>query len=74
MARAGCQKPVRRRKLRSGEFEPFESLFDLNEGIPRMVVTFIAILELAKETLVEITQSETLGNIYVRASRNHTTE
>ncbi|MBI1173875.1 MAG: segregation/condensation protein A [Sideroxydans sp.] len=58
------------RTLRHGEFEAFENLFDANGGIPQLVVSFIAILELAKETLVEITQSETLGNIYVRASRN----
>jgi segregation and condensation protein A len=61
------------RKLRHGEFEPFENLFDTGGGIPMLVVTFIAILELAKETLVEITQTETLGNIYVRASRSITT-
>lgn len=60
------------RKLRHGEFEPFENLFDLNGGIPQLVVSFIAILELGKETLVEITQTETLGNIYVRASRSLT--
>jgi len=58
------------RTLHHGEFEPFENLFDANGGIPQLVVTFIAILELGKETLVEITQSETLGNIYVRSSRN----
>jgi segregation and condensation protein A len=57
------------RQLRHGEFEPFESLFDHAGGVPQLVVTFIAILELAKETLVEITQTETLGNIYVRTSR-----
>jgi segregation and condensation protein A len=62
------------RKLRHGEFEPFDSLFDLEGGIPQLVVTFIAILELAKESLVEITQTETLGNIYVRASRTVTDE
>lgn len=56
------------RQLRHGEFEAFENLFDLSGGIPQLVVTFIAILELAKETLVEITQTETLGNIYVRTS------
>lgn len=60
------------RRLRHGEFEPFESLFDLNGGIPQLVVTFIAILQLAKDTLVEITQTETLGNIYVRASSSLT--
>jgi segregation and condensation protein A len=58
------------RTLRHGEFEPFENLFDATGGIPQLVVTFIAILELAKETLIEITQSETLGNIYVRSSRS----
>jgi len=57
------------RQLRHGEFELFENLFDQAGGIPQLVVTFIAILELAKETLIEITQTETLGNIYVRTSR-----
>ena len=61
------------RQLRHGEFETFANLFDVGGGIPQLVVTFIAILELAKETLVEITQTETLGNIYVRASRSLTT-
>jgi len=56
------------RQLGHGEFEAFENLFDVSGGIPQLVVTFIAILELAKETLVEITQTETLGNIYVRAN------
>ncbi len=58
------------RQLRHGEFVAFENLFDVSGGIPQLVVTFIAILELAKETLVEITQSETLGNIYVRISNS----
>ena len=56
------------RQLRHGEFEAFENLFDVSGGIPQLVVTFIAILELAKETLVDITQTETLGKIYVRTS------
>lgn len=62
------------RQLWHGEFEAFESLFEASGGIAPLVVTFIAILELAKETLVEITQTETLGNIYVRASRSLTSE
>jgi segregation and condensation protein A len=62
------------RKLRNGEFQPFENLFDLEGGIPQVVVTFIAILQLAKDNLVEITQTETLGNLYVRSSRNLTAE
>jgi len=62
------------RQLRHGEFEVFENLFEASAGIAPLVVAFIAILELAKETLVEITQTETLGNIYVRASRSLTAE
>jgi segregation and condensation protein A len=58
------------RQLRHGEFEDFANLFDLNEGLPQLIVTFIAMLELAKETLLEITQTETLGKIYVRANRS----
>jgi segregation and condensation protein A len=62
------------RQLRHGEFEKFEDLFEVSGGIASLVVTFIAILELAKEILVEITQTEVLGNIYVRASRDITAE
>ena len=62
------------RCLHGGEFVEFGSLFDLEGGVPKLVVTFIAILELAKEYLVEIQQSETLGNIYVRTSRAITAE
>jgi segregation and condensation protein A len=62
------------RRLRDTDFIPFEDLFDLNDGVPHLVVTFIAILELAKECLVEITQTETMGNIYVRTCRAITAE
>jgi segregation and condensation protein A len=57
------------RSLQNGEFVEFGKLFDAEGGVPKLIVTFIAILELAKEYLVEIQQSETLGNIYVRTSR-----
>lgn len=57
------------RCLQSGEYMPFDQLFDFESGVQKLVVTFIAILELAKEYLVEIQQSETLGSIYVRTSR-----
>jgi segregation and condensation protein A len=62
------------RQLGHGEFEPFEKLFDVGGGVALLVVTFIAVLELAKEAMIEITQTETLGNIYVRASFNLTAE
>jgi segregation and condensation protein A len=58
------------RLLRHGEFEPFENLFNTSGGVPLLVVTFIAVLELAKETLIEITQTEALGIIYVRTNRS----
>ncbi len=62
------------RCLKGGEYVAFDQLFDLEHGVPKLVVTFIAILELAKEYLLEIQQSETLGNIYVRTSRAITAE
>ena len=62
------------RSLQGGEFVEFGKLFDVESGVHKLVVTFIAILELAKEYLVEIQQSEILGNIYVRTSRTITAE
>jgi hypothetical protein len=44
----------------------FEDLFDPSRGLPVLVVTFIAMLELAKETLIEMTQAEAFAPIYVR--------
>ena len=52
--------------LHGRRFAPFESLFDPSKGTTVLVVTFIALLELAKETLIEITQAEAFAPIYVR--------
>ena len=54
------------RRLQGRRFAPFEDLFDPARGVPVLVVTLIALLELAKETLVEITQAEAYAPIYVR--------
>ncbi|MFP5477503.1 MAG: segregation and condensation protein A [Gammaproteobacteria bacterium] len=54
------------RQLQGRRFVEFESLFDATRGVPVLVVTFIALLELGKETLVEITQAEAFAPIYVR--------
>ena len=54
------------KKLQGRRFAPFEELFDVTRGAPVLVVTFIALLELAKEALVEITQAEAYAPIYVR--------
>ena len=54
------------RRLQGRKFLEFEDLFDTSRGMPVLVVTFIALLELAKETLIEITQAEPFAPIYVR--------
>ena len=54
------------RRLQGRKFIEFEQLFDPTQGVPVLVVTFIALLELAKETLIEITQAEAYAPIYVR--------
>ena len=54
------------RHLQGRRFVEFENLFDMGRGSAVMVVTFIAMLELAKENLIEITQAEAFAPIYVR--------
>ena len=54
------------RTLQGRRFVPFEELFQPERGSTVLVVTFIALLELAKETLIEITQAEAFAPIYVR--------
>jgi len=54
------------RKLQGRKFLEFEELFDAERGMPVLVVTFIALLELSKEGLLEVTQAEAFAPIYVR--------
>ncbi len=54
------------RRLQDRRFAEFDELFDAERGIPVVVVTFIALLELARESLIEITQAEAFAPIYVR--------
>ncbi|MBV5300053.1 MAG: segregation/condensation protein A [Rhodoferax sp.] len=54
------------KRLQGRRFVEFEALFDPLQGMPVLVVTFIALLELAKETLIEITQAVAYAPIYVR--------
>ena len=60
------------RLLQSAKFVEFHELFDPTCGVPVIVVNFIALLELAKETLIEITQAEAFAPIYVRLSYSPT--
>jgi segregation and condensation protein A len=54
------------RHLRGLSFVEFGRLFDPERGVPELVVTFLAILELAKEHLVNVTQQAAFAPIYVR--------
>ena len=56
------------RRLQNAKFIEFQDLFETSRGVPVVVVNFIALLELAKETLIEITQAEAFAPIYVRLS------
>ncbi len=54
-------------RLKGGGFVPFVELFTAEEGKLGVVVTFMAILELVKESLVELVQNEPFAPIHVRA-------
>jgi segregation and condensation protein A len=54
-------------RLKGGAFVPFVDLFTAEEGRLGVVVTFMAVLELIKESLVELVQNEAFGPIHVRA-------
>ena len=54
------------RTLQDRRFAEFQEMFDARRGAPVVVVTFIALLELAKESLIEITQAAAYAPIYVR--------
>ncbi|WP_163031348.1 segregation and condensation protein A, partial [Pseudomonas viridiflava] len=54
-------------RLKGGGFVPFAELFTAEEGRLGVVVTFMAVLELVKESLVELVQNEPFAAIHVRA-------
>ena len=54
------------RRLQGRRFVEFHELFDATRGTAVLVVTFIAMLELSREHLVEVTQAEAFAPIYVR--------
>ncbi len=60
------------RALQGRRFAMFEELFDADRGAPVVVVTFIALLELAREHLLEVTQAEAFAPIYVRLAYHAT--
>jgi segregation and condensation protein A len=54
------------RALQERRVLEFGELFQPERGVPVLVVTFLALLELARELLIEITQSECFAPIYVK--------
>ncbi|MGB5410569.1 MAG: segregation/condensation protein A, partial [Woeseiaceae bacterium] len=55
-------------RIKSSNFTDFSALFDAEEGRMGVAVTFIAILELLKESLVEVVQSDEFAPLHVRAA------
>ena len=53
-------------RMRTEAIIEFTSLFDSKEGKIGVVVTFLAILELLKDSLIEIVQSEEFGPIHIK--------
>ena len=47
----------------------FEDCFDHSEGREGVVVSFLALLELSKEKMVELTQVEAYGQIHIKLAR-----
>jgi len=54
------------RSLAGGQFVEFSSLFEPERGVPLLVVSFLALLELARESLIELTQQGAFDPIYVK--------
>ena len=54
------------KRLQGRKFVEFEQLFDVARGVPVLIVTFIAVLELSKEALIDLTQAEAFAPIYLR--------
>ena len=61
-------------KLTRDRFTGFDELFNASEGKAGVVVTFLAILELVKEKLVELVQAEPYGNIHLKVQTQDFTD
>jgi len=61
------------RRLQGANFVDFSDLFTPREGVPVLIVTFLAILELSRESLIEVTQQAAYAPIYVKLRGTHLT-
>ncbi len=55
-------------RIKAGSFTGFADLFDPEEGRMGVAVTFIAILELLRESVIEVVQSDEFSPLHIRAS------
>lgn len=55
-------------RVKAGSFTDFSQLFDPEEGRMGVAVTFIAVLELLRESVIEVVQSESFAPLHVRAA------
>jgi segregation and condensation protein A len=55
-------------RIKAGTFTGFGDLFDPEEGRLGVAVTFIAVLELLRESVIEVVQSEEFAPLHVRAA------
>lgn len=60
--------------LQADDFVEFTHLFTPEEGRNGVIVTFIAILELLKDRVIEIVQAEIYAPIYVKSASRHVEE
>jgi segregation and condensation protein A len=54
-------------RLRRNPYLEFQQFFTVEEGRMGVVVTFLALMELTRERVVDIVQNEPFGHIYVKA-------
>jgi segregation and condensation protein A len=59
------------RRLQEARYVEFLELFDPEQGIAVLIVTFLAILELARESLIEVSQQASYAPIYVKLKTGH---
>ena len=61
------------RVLTPGTFVEFSNLFESEHGVPVLVVTFLAVLELTRESLIDFTQQAPFEPIYVKLKSERAT-
>lgn len=62
------------KNVKPGGFTEFTTLFNPKEGRAGVVVTLLAVLELLKQSLIELVQTEVFGPIHVKATGSHVSE